>query len=469
MIGCTQLKMSSLKSVLAAALVPLFINSVTACSDNMNSNTNKAQEPSMNIESTSNLLSTEAKTEQAELQALNALAENYVKLILDVGHHHPYYIDAYYGPKEWKEASTKKPLPALLKEVELLSQKLASIDVAEDLALRKDFLAIQLNSVGVFIRLQSGEDTKFDDESQGLYDAISPSISEQNLDLALAELDALLPGEGDINKRLNDFKSQFVIPIDKLDTVFVAAIDEARKRTKDYISLPENESFTIEYVTDKVWSGYNWYQGNNFSLIQLNTDFPIYIERAIDLASHEGYPGHHVFNSQMEQHLVDKMGWIEYSIYPLYSPMSLLAEGSANYGINVAFPVEERLAFEKEVLFPLAGLDASQVENYYRVEDKLSLLSYADNMVAQRYLDGEIDKDKAIALLMKYALSSEEKSAQRIGFIEAHRAYVINYNLGQDLVKKYVDKETGNGDHAARWKVFADLLANPKTASLMAK
>ena len=72
------------------------------------------------------------------------------------------------------------------------------------------------------------------------------------------------------------------------------------------------------------------------------------------------------------------MGWIEYSIYPLYSPMSLLAEGSANYGINVAFPVEERLAFEKEVLFPLAGLDANQVENYYQVEDKLSLLSYAD-------------------------------------------------------------------------------------------
>ena len=230
--------MFSVKSVLAATLVPLLITSVTACSDVTDSSTSKAQEPSMNIEHSNTLLSTEAQTEQAELQAVNALAESYVKLILDVGHHHPYYIDAYYGPKEWKEASTKKPLPALLKEVELLSQKLASIDVAEDLTLRKDFLAIQLNSVGVFIRLQNGEDIKFNEESRGLYDAVSPKVTEQDLDLALAELDALLPGEGDINTRLNDFKSQFVIPIDKLDTVFVAAIDEARKRTKEYVNLP---------------------------------------------------------------------------------------------------------------------------------------------------------------------------------------------------------------------------------------
>lgn len=406
---------------------------------------------------------------QATTQTIDNIAEQYVKLIIDVGHHHPYYIDAYYGPAQWKETSTKLPLADLLIRANKLHSDLAALPVSSELQLRKDFLEIQLKSVAMFVRLQQGENIKFDEESLGLYDAISPSLTEADLDKALAELSELLPGDGSLNERLNVFKSQFVIPLDKLDTVFVAAIDEARKRTKEHIDLPENESFTIEYVTDKVWSGYNWYKGKNFSLIQLNTDFPIYIERAIDLASHEGYPGHHVFNSQMEQHLVDKMGWIEYSIYPLFSPMSLLAEGSANYGINVAFPKAERLAFEKEVLFPLAGLDATQVERYYQVEEKLSLLSYADNMVAKRYLDGEIDKEKAISLLMKYALSSKEKSTQRIGFIEANRAYVINYNLGQDLVEKYVDRETADGDHAKRWQVFAELLAQPKTASMMAK
>ena len=49
--------------------------------------------------------------------------------------------------------------------------------------------------------------------------------------------------------------------------------------------------FTVEYVTGKSWSGYNWYQGDYRSLIQVNTDLPIFVDRAIDLACHEGYPG----------------------------------------------------------------------------------------------------------------------------------------------------------------------------------
>ena len=99
-----------------------------------------------------------------------------------------------------------------------------------------------------------------------------------------------------------------------------------------------HESFTVEYVTNKPWSGYNWYQGKYRSVIQVNTDLPIYIDRAIDLACHEGYPGHHVYNALLEQHLVRERGWVEFSVYALFSPQSLIAEGTANYGIEVAFP-----------------------------------------------------------------------------------------------------------------------------------
>jgi hypothetical protein len=60
-------------------------------------------------------------------------------------------------------------------------------------------------------------------------------------------------------------------------------------------------------------------------------------------------------------------GWVEYSVYPLYSPQSLIAEGTANYGIDVAFPGAERLTFERDVLFPLAGLDPDRAEEYARV------------------------------------------------------------------------------------------------------
>ena len=78
-----------------------------------------------------------------------------------------------------------------------------------------------------------------------------------------------------------------MIPTEKLDTVFRAAINACRERTERFLELPEGENFVVEYVTDKSWSGYNWYQGGYQSLIQVNTDFPIYIDRAIDLACHE--------------------------------------------------------------------------------------------------------------------------------------------------------------------------------------
>jgi hypothetical protein len=169
----------------------------------------------------------------------------------------------------------------------------------------------------------------------------------------------------------------------------------------------------------------------------------------------------------MEKHLVNGKGWIEYSVYPLFSPMSLLAEGSANYGVDVVFPHAERIQFEKDVLFPLAGLDASKVELYYQVQAVKQQLSYADNMVAKRYLDGEIDDQKAIELLVKYTLVTKKKAQQRLGFINANRAYVINYNLGQDIVKDYIEKQTKTGSQAEVWALFSELLANPKTASMM--
>lgn len=397
---------------------------------------------------------------------MDQLAEQYVKLALLVGQHQDYYIDAYYGPTEWQEAAEKLPLPTLLAQATTIVEQINKTDADQGQQLRKDMLLVQARSVKAFIEQLHGKKMSFDEESMALYDAKSPDLSEVDFDKALQELDALLPGEGDLNYRLDAFKQDFVIPLDKLNEVFVAAIEESQKRTKAKIELPAEESFTIEYVTDKPWSGYNWYKGNSFSLIQVNTDFPIQIERAIDLASHEGYPGHHVFNSLMEKHLVNGNGWIEYSVYPLYSPLSLLAEGSANYGINVAYNDVERMAFEQQVLFPMAGLDASKAPLYYQVEAIVGKLSYAGNVAAKRYLDGDFNKQQAVQFLMKYALSSEDKSLQRIGFIERYRAYVINYNLGQDLVKEYVEYNSGDDDEK-RWQVFADLLSNPKSASMM--
>lgn len=222
----------------------------------------------------------------------------------------------------------------------------------------------------------------------------------------------------------------------------------------------------LEYVKDKPWSGYNWYKGNAHSLIQINTELPIFIDRAIDLAAHEGYPGHHVYNALLEQRLVRDRGWVEFSVYPLFSPQSLIAEGSANFGIDVAFPGNERIEFETRVLFPLAGLDASRAPDFYRVNKLMSRLSYVGNDVARDYLDGRIDREQAAERLVGFGLYSPERARQRVRFMDTYRSYVINYNLGMDLVRRWVERRGGTAANPdRRWKVFEELLSSPRLPS----
>ena len=403
------------------------------------------------------------------MKLINNLAEKYVKLSLKIGQHAQYYVDAYYGPSEWQPSADKTPLNDLKYQAEELVNQAITLeknDIGEQQD-RLDFLLLHLKSSVTYINQLLGVNISFADECKSLYDAQTPTFNEQHFDNILAKLDKLVPGEGNLNQRFINYREDFIIPVDKLDSVFSAAINEARKRTLKYIDIPSDENFAVELVNDQIWSAYNWYKGDSYSLIQLNTDFPIYIERVIDLAAHEGYPGHHIFNAQMEKHLVNANGWMEYSIYNLFSPTSLLAEGSANYGIEVAFPWQERIAFERDILFPLAGIAPEKSELYYQIQTVLHQLSYVDNMVAQRYIDGEINEPQAVLLLMKYALSSEERSKQRLAFYQHNRSYVITYNYGQDLVRDYLATLVKDDSESELWRVFSDLLAKPKTASMM--
>jgi len=309
-----------------------------------------------------------------------------------------------------------------------------------------------------------GRRFRFDEESRALYDAVAPTHPESYFKELNAAIEQELPGNGALIDRVEAFRMQFVIPREKLDDVFRAAIDVCRAKTMEQMALPIGESFTVEYVNNKAWSGYNWYKGGFTSLIQVNTDLPIFIDRAIDLACHEGYPGHHVYNALLEKTLVRDRGWPEFSVYALFSAQSLIAEGSANYGIDVAFPANERVEMEKETLFPIAGLDPARAEQYYRVHELVSSTSYAGNEAARRYLDADIDAEAAAEWLTTYALMAPARARQRVKFIEQYRAYVINYNLGKDLVRNYVERRSG-GDAEKRWDVFAELLSSPRLPS----
>ena len=401
--------------------------------------------------------------------SLTPIAESYARMVLAVGVHDPDFVDAYYGPPEWtaQADSARLGIPDIRTRTAALLDSLqaapAGNDTSDLVRLRRRYLTLQLQAVAARLDMLEGTRLSFDQESRALYAAVAPTYDEAHFDSVLARLDSLLPGRGPLHTRYEAFLKGFVIPRDRVDTVFKTAIAACRERTGRHITLPPGEEFTVEYVEGKPWSGYNWYQGQYRSLIQVSIDLPIYVDRAIDLACHEGYPGHHVYNAMLEHALVRGRGWPEFQVYPLFSPQSLIAEGTANYGIDIAFPDGERLAWERDVLYPLAGLDPATAERYSVVHAVVAELSYAGNEAARRYLEGRIDAGAATDWLVRYALMPRAQAERRVKFFDRYRSYVINYNLGRDLVAEYVKRESGADAGAEdRWRVFAALLASPR-------
>jgi hypothetical protein len=402
--------------------------------------------------------------------ALAGLASDYVKLVLAVGRHDPDFVDAYYGPGAWKaeaEAGDPRPLGMLEDEGRRLLDALSACTVPAAEVLRRDYLLGQLGAVQAHLARLQGRRLSFEAEAEALYQVRPSATPEATFEAALSRLDDLLKGPGSVQGRYQQARARVLVPPERVDAVFQAAIQEARERTRCHADLPAPDRFTVEYVTGKSWSAYNWYQGGGTSVIQVNLDLPIAIDRALDLAAHEGYPGHHVYNALLEQRFAQNppagLGWVEFSVYPLFSPRSLIAEGTANFGIEVAFPGEERLTFERDVLFPLARLDPSEAERWAQVQAELKVLAFADNEAARGYLDGQLSRAEAEAFLVRYSLRTETQAAQRLRFIDQYRSYVINYNLGEQLVRAWVEARGGTvEDPRRRWAVFLDLISSPR-------
>ena len=421
------------------------------------------------------LLLASSATLAAREPPVDALAMDYVRLTLAMGAHDGNYVDAYYGPADLQEQALKMPLS--LAEIKTKAHSLQdALNKRQAPAagsmegLRLEFLKKQTVAMLGRIDLLQGRKMTFDQESAVLYDTVAPHFERGHFDAIIAQIDALLPGPGTTAERLGAFRKQFIIPRDRLKPVFEAAIQGCREQTLKHIQLPEGENFTLEFVTGKPWSGYNWYKGKYQSLIQINVEQPIYIERAIDIGCHEGYPGHHTYNALVEKNLVVDRKWLEFSVYPLFSPQSLIAEGSANYGVEMAFPDALKRSFQRDVLYPLAGIDPALLEKYEALLKLTGQLSFAGNEAARNYLDGKASRAQTIDWLINVELYPAEKAPQRTTFYDTYRSYVINYNVGKDLVRDYVEANSRGGsgepeNTELRWRVFEQLLSSPRLPS----
>ena len=93
-------------------------------------------------------------------------------------------------------------------------------------------------------------------------------------------------------------------------------------------------------------------------------------------------------------------------------------------------------------------------------------MNYAGNEAPRGYLNGTMTREQAAEWLVNYALMSPERAQQRTRFFDQYRSYVINYNLGQDLVRRSIESRGGTPDNPGkRWEEFGKLLSSPRLPS----
>lgn len=379
------------------------------------------------------------------------LARRYIRLAHALDAHSLGFIDGYGGPAELADR-TLRPAPELVGEAGQLQADVQH----EPNPLRRAFLVAQTRAMHTLARMLAGEQLPYAEEVRGLYDIEPVRADLGELDTALRELDAALPGRGSLEEREEAVRSKVTVPPGELLRVAAPILSELRRRTARQYGLPDGESFSIGLVTNKPWSGYNWPLGNLQSRIDINTDLPVVLTGLPDLLAHEGYPGHHTEHAIKEAQLVREKGWFEHSIQLINAPECVVSEGIAVNALDAVMTQGEVADWLTGDLARVAGLHPDAVrealrlarlkEKFKGVSGHAAMMLHADGAPEQEVLD----------FFRHYNASTPERAKKSLEFIAqpTFRAYIFTYSVGGRLVKEAVKRGA---------LTFGQLLSEPLT------
>ena len=381
------------------------------------------------------------------------LVERYLTLGLAVGRHIDGFVDAYYGPPELAaRARVGVPLdPArLAADARAL---LAALDAGEPLSApgavehadegaaadtrRRRFLRAQVVGVATTARLLAGERLSYSEEVEACYGVRPRRIPEDTIAAAHRDLDAVVPGSGPLGERLVVWKEAQAVAPDRLDAAIASLAEDLRERTDRLFGLPDGEKVEFCLVTDKPWSGFNYYLGNLRSRVAINVDLPVLSTNLAHLVAHEAYPGHHTEHSRKEVGLVRARRYFEESIFLVGTPQCLLAEGLADLGLEVVVGRRPEHVVAAH-LRPL-GI-AYDPDTVAVVAEASEALSAARANAAFRLHEDGADPDTVVSELAQLALISEARAAQAVRFLldPTWRAYITCYIEGLARCRAFV-------------------------------
>jgi hypothetical protein len=383
----------------------------------------------------------------------------YVRLGLRFDRLEAGFVDAYTGDPRVRAEVEGEPTPTPAQLRDRARALLGELDGAGLPADRREFLRGQLTGLECTARKMSGEPVGFVDEVADYFQVDVVLGDPAVYAAAHADLETLLPGSAPLAERYAAHRRREECPPDRLETAVHALSSALRDHVRGGYGLPEAETVRYEVVTDKPWSGFNYYEGDFRSRVAINADLPHRMSQLPHLVAHESYPGHHTEHCRKEQGLVERSGRLEHTVFLVNTPECLMAEGLADLGIQASVG-EGWGPWAAEILGDLGlRFDGHLAE---RIAAAAAPLNRVRQDAAVLLHDRGADADEVSAYLQRWSLVSPERAAQQIRFLTdpLWRAYISTYVEGFDLLSRWLAARPADQPVADR---FVRLLDEPLT------
>ena len=364
---------------------------------------------------------------------LDAIAEGYVRAALKLSQHDPSLVEQWRGPESWTPGP-RRPVAEVQQEIERLHQQIqvraSDISSAAEYA-RVRYLSGQIAALRFAAERQLGRAAAIDDQARDEFAVTFPTLDRPAIARVHDKLERVLPGSQPLAERVSALRKATTIPRERRLATLSKAVDACRAATLKAIDLPADETTELVFEARMSWDALARYEGQHRTRIEINDDSELDVSRALRLACHEGYPGHHV-QHLLTDRLVGERYAAELLLTPGFGPHLLLAEGAAEVAADLAFEPSDRAALYRAALFPAAELNPAAIDQLVQVEQLLIELLPVVTDVARQYLSNVITEQAAVERLANEALVANPRGT--LSFIEQRRARALVYGEGRRIV-----------------------------------
>jgi len=380
------------------------------------------------------------------------------------------YVDAFTGDPALRRAVADEPAPEpaeLARRAERLIEQLSDVprcgaDSGFDQD-RADYLAAHLRALACAGRKFAGAQIGFVDEVRDYFDVEIAKGDVETYRQAHNRLDEVLDGGGPLAERMAAYRAAEEISPQRLADCIEAFSSALRDRVRAEYPLPESETVEYQVVTDKPWSGFNYYRGDYRSTVAVNADVKQQMSHLPRLVAHESYPGHHTEHCRKEAGLVRHAGQAEHTIFLVNTPQCLIAEGLAELALHAAIGPGWG-AWAADIYADLGlRFDGERAE---AVSEASAALAGVRQDAALMLHDEHREADTVADFLQRWLLVGDARARQMLQFLSSPlwRAYTSTYVEGYRLLRCWLDARPAGVSRTAR---FGRLLDEPLLPSAL--